>query len=613
MASKNQLMNAAVSALKSRQWATAEHWLIEAQRLTPFDPHILYNLGIVAHEQGRSHDAISLWKRTLGADPRYVAAMANLGALLTHLGHEQEGLRYTLLAVERDSRNLNLLTNLIHAWMRVGNSSAALEVVDKALGIRPQNAPLLILKMHCLNNTKRLAEAKELATAILAMDQANPEALRVLTEISAHLSDWTTLAAYEDRLRQVAVLPGSVFNPTMLMFAFDDPALLCQVARLNPACNNTAPRPPRSWTTGKISLGYLSADFREHPVSHMLLEVLLRHDRERFRVVLISTAPVDDSAVAQHLLAHVDEHVDVTGADTQKARQLVIAARIDVLVDLSGLTQGNRCQVLQTRPCPAQVLWLGCPTTTGMAHYDAFLVDAILAPPGYEAWCREPLIRLPSCYHPISPGLNDGNSQLTREALGIPGDALLIGMLQTPNRVRPPFIHAVAEIIARHPTAHLMLRAVKESQPQVSAQLAALGLPVDRLSFAPRFPERIDYLQLVQLLDLVIDSHPYGGHSTSGEAMALGVPVLTMAGASIHARVAASMLHELNLGDLVAHSMPQFLTTLASLMAEPPRLADWKRRFTAARAEPADARHRRLTRALEDSFVQVLSDAVVAP
>lgn len=615
MASKSQLMNAAVAALKSRQWENAGRWLTEAQRLSPFDPHIFYNLGIVAHEQGRSQDAISLWKRTLGADPHYVSAMANLGALLGQMGHELEGLHYTSMAVERDPRNLGLLNNLILALMRVGDSHTALGVIEKALAIKPYNPPVVIQKLQCLYNTKRHIEAKALARSLMAAEPTRPppEALRILLEISANLSEWDTLSTYAEQFRQAAIRPDSTFNPTMLMFAFDDPGLLFQIATRNQTGSGTAARPPRRETSGKIRLGYMSADFREHPISHMLIEVLRRHDRECFQVILVSTAPSDGSPIAQQVLAQADERVDISQSDTQIARQLLVAAQIDVLIDLSGLTQGNRYQVLQARPCPTQILWLGCPTTTGMAHYDAWLVDGIIAPPGYEAWCSEPLVRLPCCYHPISAGLQEGISSLTRERFGIPADAVLVGMLQMPNRVRPPFIDEVVRVLARHPSAHLLLRVVEESRAQVLAHLANLGLPADRVSFAPRFPERIDYLQLVRLLDLVVDSHPYGGHSTSGEAMALGVPVLTVAGDSVLTRVATSMLHELGLGDLAACSMPQFLEFLDLLLGDPQQRGEWKRRFQAASAAPAEQRQRRLVASLETTYEQLLCTAPIAP
>ncbi len=614
MPSKTQLMNAASAALKAQRWEEARRLLSEAKLLTPFDPDILYNLGIVAHQLGDSHGAITWWKQTLGADPRNVAALANIGAVLFNLGHEHEGLRHTIMAVERDPRNLTLLINLALAWMKVGGAQPALEAIDKAMALSPRHVHLLTMRLECLTNLARYNEARAVAIELLSMHQPaiHPDALCVLVDIAAQQSDWPTLAIYQDHVRQAAVAPGTMFNPTMFMFGTDDPQLLFEVGAMNPESRIPTPRPARSWSSGRICIGYLSADFREHPVAQMLLAVLQHHDRKRFRIVLVNAAPIDDSPVARLLLANVDAQVDITADDTLAARQRVLASGIDVLIDLSGTTQGNRQQLLQTRPCPAQLLWLGCPTTTGKLHYDALMIDSIVAPPGYDTWCHEPLLRLPCCYHPISAGLDSGGSQLTRDSLGIPRDAVLVGMLQMPNRVRPPFIQVVVGVLARHPAVHLILRVIKDSQDQVLAQLAASGLPAGRVSFAPRFPERSDYLQLLRHLDLMIDSHPYGGHSTSGEAMSLGTPVLTLAGTSIHTRVAASMLHELGLGDLATHSMPQFSETLDALLGDPTRLAEWKRRFTAARAQPADQRHRRLAAALESSCETVLRAAPLA-
>lgn len=140
-----------------------------------------------------------------------------------------------------------------------------------------------------------------------------------------------------------------------------------------------------------------------------------------------------------------------------------------------------------------------------------------MAPPGYEAWCSEPLLRLPGCYHPIAAGQDPGGSRLSRADLGLPEDALVVGLQQRQNRVRPPFIDRLAQTVARHPRVHLWLRVASEHRARAIGYLADCGLPAERVHFSGFYADRADYLQALRLIDLFVDTHPYGGHSTTGE------------------------------------------------------------------------------------------------
>ena len=239
-----------------------------------------------------------------------------------------------------------------------------------------------------------------------------------------------------------------------------------------------------------------------------------------------------------------------------------------------------------------------------MSYYDGFIVDQKVALAGYEQFCSEPLIRLSCCYHPISYGLRRNDSALSRRQLKLPEDSVLVGMLQTPNRIHPPFLDRVVRVLASSPDAHLLLRVQDKNRSRALEYLAHLGIPAERVHFISKLPEREDYLKLISLLDLIVDPHPYGGHSTTGEALSLGVPVVAMSGRSIQTRVALSMMNELGIGDLVAPSMEEMLVNLQTLISDSAVRSQWKERFVAAIEADGGSRHARLTAALEAVYAK---------
>ena len=610
-------MKKVAELIKNKHWAAAEERLQAIKANKPFDPQVLFNLGFVLKQLNRRDEALQFFRQCVHVAPDHVPALVNLSYLLEQQGDLRQAIRYAQMAVKKAPNDGERHQHLSILWSHLRNPDYALEANTHALALRPQAVDWRIHRMRLLAFMERKDEALAEARRILTFPEhaENLDAFLVINEILSSRSDWHGLSNLKESLNRAVARPLAKASPTLLMMTFDDPGLINRLGQ-NYAEAMIPKRSPHfkpghnvGESQPRMVLGYFTSDAREHPVAQMLIEVLSRHDRTRFEVVLVRLTPLDTSDIGQEVHKRIDRTLDLTHDSDTQAVEKIRASGIDILIDLMGLTAGNRLPILAARACRAQVLWLGCPVSTGTNLYDAFLVDDQVAPAGYEQFCTEPLLRLPCCYHPISVGLNPVRSTASRHELGIPSDVVVIGMLQQSNRIRPEFAEKVARVLAAHPQVHLMLRVSIDARPAVSARLAEWGIPADRVHFFKRLEQRSEYLRLTELLDLVIDSHPYGGHSTTGEALALGTPVLASAGSSIHARVAASMMHDLGLLDLVSNSVEEQMATLDQLLSEPEKLVEWKRRFAEAASQSAEARHMRLTRALENAYATTLAQA----
>lgn len=581
----------------------------------PMDPFVLYNTGLWHWRAQRHQQAITYYRRALGANPNLLPALVNLGCSLMETGELRESVRYLQMALRRQPNDPWLLVNLSQALVGLGEAMDGLAAVEDALKIDPHHLPSLRQHMVALNELNRLRPALDAALAAINHPEGGDSVavLSMLTSLAAKFSDWKLLDQYRPRLLEGVRHNPSALPPMALSFMCDDPALIGLLAQQRPKTTRLPPRPPRPSTAKQLTIGYMSPDLREHPVAQMLVDVLRHHDRSAFKILTVGTLPEDSSPVAKEIARLTDGHIDLTPLDDSAAASELRLRGVDVLVDLAGSTKWCRPGVLSRRPCPAQVLWLGCPCTTGADYYDAFLVDQVVAPPGYEQHCTEPLVRLPRCYHPISIGFGQVASGVQRKHFRLPNDKVIVGVLQQPAKIHPPFIDHVSRIIGRHANTHLWVRVHDDGVDAARQRIEANGLQPDHLHIAKLYKERSEYLAIYTLVDLIVDSFPYGGHSTTGEAIIQGTPVLTVRGQSIHSRVAASMLHELGLDELIFDDFQSLESALDHLLSNPDALAALKLRCSQAAAAYQKTGPENLARALEDAYRTLVAQAPTVP
>lgn len=594
--------------LQAGRLAEAETLIAVASVQHPGHPRVLCNQARLAWRHGRTAEALGLWQASLDGDPGLISAMVDLGSALLQLGELRSALRWTALAADADPAEPDLWANLAQLRNRLGEAEAALLACGRGLTHMPEHARCRRERMVALHRLGRMAEAASAAQEFLdttgGLDATL--ALAILGLHAAETGDWDSLATLPDRLTAAAAGPQADASPMALVCLLDDPEAIAAVARIRARNLRVASRPPRRQPRdGRTTIAYLSPDLGEHPVGHMLLELLPAHDRSRFRVLACALARDDGSAASAAIRRQCDATVELAGLDDAAASAAIRELGVEVLIDLVGSTQGSRPTLLALRPAPVQLLWLGCPCTTGADYYDGFLLDGVAAPPGGH--CSEPIVRLPCCYHPIGTGLGNAPSPMQRSSLGLPADAIVVGMVQHHRKLMPGLAQAVASALASHPSAHLLIRLPPAGRARIVERFVAWGVARERLHELPVFQSRSDYLAACQCIDLAVDTYPFGGHSTTGELLSLGVPVVTVLGRSLQARVSASMLHEFALDDLIAPSLAGLNTILDALLADPGRLAGVRRRTAAAGGGHSE----RLVRALEQTYVTALRRAAI--
>lgn len=330
------------------------------------------------------------------------------------------------------------------------------------------------------------------------------------------------------------------------------------IAALPPAALNTAPAPLR--------LGFISSDFHDHATAYLTAEIFTLFDRQRYEVWLYSYGRDDGSSIRQRLQSQAPHFADLAQLAPRGAAERIRADGIDILVDLKGHTRGGRLDILAYRPAQLQLHWLGFPGTLGCPFIDYFVADPTVLPCELRPHFSEKILQLPNSYQcndrqkPLPP-------PLPRAAHGLPENAAVFASFNQTYKLHPGLLKLWANILRAVPDSVLWLLASNPWAPEnIRAAFAAEGIAPERLHFALPTNQH-DHLQRYHAVDVALDTFPIGGHTTTSDALWLGAPVVTLAGASFVSRVAASLLHAVELPMLVAAS-PEYYRALAVKLAQ---------------------------------------------
>jgi len=507
-----------------------------------------------------------------GSDARQAAGHAERGLQLRALGRGDEARAAFERALACDARcalALMYLGNLDHEAGRLDDAAGAYR---SALAIEANNAALhynLALTLMALGEAAAAVEAFRACLA-LAPDYADARSsmLFALT-LSDRAGAGETSAAHFEWGRRVA-----------------DP-----LWREREYANAAEPQRP-------LRIGYVSADFFGHAASDFIHSFLPQHERGHYEITCYSNAAMPEAS--RGLYGHAWR--DIGALDDAQAANLIERNAIDILVDLSGHTRGNRLLVFARQPAPLQLTFLGYPNTTGMRAMDYRLSDAYADPPGAsEQRYRERLWRMPHslwCYRPPAEALPEAG-----ELPALRKGHVTFASLTNVAKLNAGLVDLWAELLQRVPGAHLLLATVPagSARERLARLFAAKGIEAGRIEFSERLPKG-EFRALHQEIDIALDAYPCNGGATTTETLWLGVPVVSLAGEDFRSRAGLSLLSAVSLPHLVARDAARYVAIAADLACDAPRLQRLRSglRETLRRSPLCDAAA--YTRALEQIY-----------
>lgn len=564
----------------------------KACKLSPSVPLYWLNLASTQRKLNRSGDAMASARRAFTLDTSSEMACHLLAELLRVNNRDSEALQAleTLDAtVPRTPQHWLLRGAVLMALQQW--QSAAMAFLN-VLAAKPADLEAYQQLGYALANLKRYGESAECFRTVAMLEPAHFGAAVYAAHYAAWACDWVQGRGDHERLTQALALQvdGSetpAFSPFCVLSMNDDPAMHRRAAAMEatriarqmqaPAAATLQwPQAAAALAAGRLRVGFVSADFRTHATSMLLVQTLERLPRERFDIHLYSHGKDDGSALRQRMVAAADCFVDCSemNADEQVAR--IRDDGITLLVDLSGYTASTRLGVFALRPAPVQVLWLAYPSTIGGPFIDYIVGDPILTPLAHADDFAEKIAQLPLCYEPTDEQ-REHPEPLARAECGLPDDTFVFACFNQSYKITEPVFARWCRILQRVPGSVLWLLVPQEEIQQALRERAAeRGIDPARVIFAP-FVDPVQHLARLPQADLFLDTFPYGAHTTCSDALWMGLPVLTQVGRTFSARVAASLLNAVGLPDMAVSSEEAYeerAVVLATMPGDLQRMRD---------------------------------------
>lgn len=553
------------------RYVQAETCLRKALDLAPDFHDARCNLGLSLYHQNHLARAARCFEEILRADPNHDAALANLG--MTRLAQQMypEAAAAYEKAIAVNPNQAQWHGNLGAARVRLGDFEKAAQCYRQALaldGDHPDYGTYLGIVLRAAGNL--LASIRVLEEVVLK-DSTRSSAVANLVTGLEYTCQWDKLELYYPLLDQQthnALLQGRKpdEDPMLNIRHCSDVTVNQSVSRhwsqksqrraqrIGIRFSHSIPRDPRR----PITIGYLSYDFRNHPVAHQIHPMFGMHDRSRFRIVAFSMGPNDHSVYRKEIEAGCDEFVDISTYGLSRAAQAIYDRKIDILVDLMGHSHHNRMEILALRPAPLQVGYLGFLSTTGAPYVDYLIADSVVAPKDHNPYYDEKLLRLPHCYQFNHNGMIGGPPDTHREDWGLPPGGFVFCCFNNVYKIDRELFDTWMRILHRTPGTVLWLNGGNQMASQhMQTRARALGIDLHRLVFAKKLPLQ-DHLHRIAHADLALDSLRYNGGATTANALGAGVPVITVMGRHWVSRMAASHLIAAGLPELVFPSMASY-------------------------------------------------------
>lgn len=581
--------------------------LLEAQRLAPESVEVLCNLGSVALAGGDAGAAIAALDRARSIAPGHPAVLNGLGNAHRANGDLAAAAQAYREAARVAPDHVGAWFNLAAVELALGDSEAAERNARHALTLAPGHPEGLLLLGHVFTAQARHAEAevayaagarsaprdarfpyqlglaaeeqKKFALAAdaharaLALDPNLHHALGQLVFLRRQLCDWRDLDALSAALR--ARVEGGA--PGIAPFGFlSEPAsaaeqLRCARNAAREVESNAAPlrarlawnRPPRA-AQAALRVGFVSNGFGRHPTGLLTVAMFEALRDTGLDVELFATNRDDGSDIRTRLRAAAHAFHDCAEDSAIALAQRIHARGIDVLVDLRGWGGGNVADTLALRPAPLQVGWLAYPGTTGAPWIDCVIADRIVLPESLRAHFSERVEWLPRCFQPSDPNRVVGQPP-SRGDCGLPESAVVYACFNNSYKLNPATFKRLLAVLRGVPESVLwLLSGPEHADDHLRRQAQARGIDATRLVFMRKLPHA-DYLARYRHADLFLDTAPYGAHTTASDAIWAGCPVLTVAGETFAARVAASLNHHLGLPQLNVPDDAAFIETAVRL------------------------------------------------
>ncbi|KAL2924073.1 putative UDP-N-acetylglucosamine--peptide N-acetylglucosaminyltransferase SEC [Bienertia sinuspersici] len=571
-------------------------------------PQALTNLGNIYMEWNMIGTALQYYRATLNVTTGLSAPYNNLAIIYKQQGNYAEALTCYSEVLRIDPLAADALLNRGNTYKEIGKVNEAIQDYVSAINVRPSMAEAHANLASAYKDSGNVEAAIKSYKHALVLRADFPEATCNLLHTLQCVCDWedreSRLIDVEHILRrqiQMSVVPSvQPFHA----FAYPlDPMLALEISRKYAEhCSLVASRyslPPFTYpapfpvkTDGgsrRLRVGYVSSDFGNHPLSHLMGSVFGMHNRDNVEVFCYALSPSDGSEWRLRTQSEAEHFVDVSSMSSDAIAKLINADKIQILVNLNGYTKGARNEIFAMQPAPVQVSYMGFPGTMGASYIQYLVTDEFVSPSHLSHLYAEKLVHVPNCYFvndykQKNRDVLDPNSQPKRSDYGLPEDKFIFGCFNQLYKIDPDIFDTWCNILKRVPNSVLwLLRFPAAGESRLRAYAAASGVQQDQIIFTD-VAMKGEHIRRSALADLCLDTPLCNGHTTGTDVLWAGLPMLTLPLEKMASRVAGSLCLATGVGEeMVVDSLREYEEKAVTFALNRSKLQHLTDRLKAAR------------------------------
>jgi len=563
-------------------------------RLKPDHPHAYNNLGNAMKDKGLVKEAIHCYVTAARLMPKFAAAHSNLGSILKEQGKLDQSLAHYQEAINIDPMFADAYANMGNVYKDLYQLPKAIQCYSAAIKMKPDFSEAYSNLASAYKDAGQLDDSITCYRKALALSPDSPEAFANLVHVLTYMCEWDRRAADFTQLFSVldAQLQSSNWvvpcvQPFHALTYGLDPSKILQIAtmfaeksKMNVSLLEIPTFHMRHRSSGsRIKIGYVSSDFGNHPVSHLMSSMFGLHNREQFEVFCYALNNDDQSEWRSRIQNEVEHFKDISSLQAGDIATLIHSDGVMVLFNLNGYTRGAKNEIFSLQPSPIQI-GMGSYVGTSGADYMNFIVgDDVVSGDERAGHFSEHVISMPGSFlvndHKNTCAYALEKCPYEREAYGLTNDEFVFACFNQMYKITPEIFGVWCEILVAVPNSKLwLLRFPPRAESNLKEEALKRGVDPERLVFSDVVGKE-EHIRRAQLADLFLDT-PFCGVTTGCDVLWSGVPMISRCGAGMHERVGSSLLRACGLEDLYVDTYEEYKELAITLADDMHKLHDYR-------------------------------------
>lgn len=548
--------------LQKKNYFETINYLNKAISLKKDIPTYYNNIGIALSHLNQNLDALKNYEKALKLKPDLIDAIINSGITYKKLFKFEESIKHFNKALKLNPKNHLLHNNIGNLYKSLGDVGAAHKSYDRAIKLNNNYSEAINNKAELFLQRKNFNEAIIYFERVLKIDPKFTYALGKLVHTKKNLCDWEDYNENLNKLLTGIKRKEKVIEPFPMLSVIDDPNLQLKNTIIY---NNSQFKKYdnreitfKNKVKGKIKVGYFGAEFFNHPVLQLTKDIFKFHDKSKFEIYGFFHGSVKDKLHFE-IQKYFTKFFDINNNSIDEIVNLSRGLGINIAINLTGHTADSKNEIYLNRVAPIQISFVGYSGTMGAGFIDYIIGDRILIPKENYKFYTEKVLNMPNSFFPGPKEIKISKKKFSKKSVNLPEKSFIFGSFNNSYKITPEIFIAWMKILKFTNNSVLwLLDNNLTAKNNLMKEAERNGVDSSRIIFAEKLIYQ-EHLKRFELMDLFLDTFPYNGHTTTSEAIRMGVPTITLCGGSFTSRVAASLLSQIGLKSLISYSIEEYI------------------------------------------------------